>query len=279
MMIEQRDLQIIYTYEKSVARHPGCVSYDGKRFIPHDPAFNYSFYARKCAQYLTFGKQVDQVINGDSVPISHSVLVRPNTPALLQSLGFADLPMLHTYRHLRDELHPKSDANSHWHGLTGEQVKAIPELLETPVIVMESLNGSGAIVCVLDIYDQDRAPIILPFKKSGQGFYQGQEILSNFILSIYGKSGIEQYIQRAIDQQKLLYVDQEKIRGFASLSLLQLLGTFANPAPSIALSSQASQSFYRPTSRQELAEAINDKSLNRVGQDKKSLLREQRKNR
>lgn len=46
-----------------------------------------------------------------------------DTPQILMDVGCDKLPMLYTQQHLKDALHKKSENNSHWHGLTIEQIK------------------------------------------------------------------------------------------------------------------------------------------------------------
>lgn len=55
--------------------------------------------------FESFSKQVDNVLNGKAD--RYNDLFVCHTPKVLTDLGFAQLPMLYTKKHLRDALHEK----------------------------------------------------------------------------------------------------------------------------------------------------------------------------
>lgn len=137
---EMNKREVILTireYENSVAMPEGeRVTYLDPRGGVHlkdgdDKASDYTGHAAKCAEYLRFGDEVDAVTCGE-YPRSSAVKFC-DTPELFVQAGFRPLPMLYTQRHLRDAIRPKSSYDPHRHGLTVEQMKRLPELMDTLV--------------------------------------------------------------------------------------------------------------------------------------------------
>ncbi len=171
----------------------------------------------------TFSEQVDAVLAGkynrfDALKVC-------DTPQILLDAGLQQLPILYTQNHLKDAVHEKSKNNPHWHGLSVEQLKKIPQLLETPAILMDSLNNDGSVVAVLPMRDNDNALIFATIKPNGAGTYEYQLVNSNFMLSIYGKEkGFERYIERAVEENKILYWNKEKSQEIQCAELLMAQG-------------------------------------------------------
>lgn len=222
-------LKIIYIYEQSIEAPES----EWVKKTPHGltPAIDITAglnavesiiqHACSCADYLRFGREVDMCLAG-RLDRYTAVMIRATTPELLRAVGCADLPWLHTQMHLRNELHEKNPSNRSWHGLSKAQLKALPELLERPCVVLDNPANKCGLVCVLDQTDSDGLPIIMPFAPDGHGSYQGEEILTNFVLSVYGREGFSQYLERAAEQQRILYIDVEKTRKLMSCVGLEL---------------------------------------------------------
>lgn len=146
-------------------------------------------YGIQCSEYLDFGYDVDASLSGMLSP--HAVLEpRPNTPYVFRRAGFDNLPFIYTQRHLRNAIAPK-EADNHQHGLTIEQIKALPEKLEEPVVVFDqpnytvngrSFEGKG-VAAVLDMYDPDGVPVIAYFFPNGYGTKTNDNGCSNVIAS------------------------------------------------------------------------------------------------
>lgn len=179
----------------------------------------------------SFAEQVDEVLADTSNP--YNALKVCYTPQLLLDVGCEQLPMLYTQQHLRDALKNKSPQNPHWHGLTAEQIKSIPDLLADPAIIFDSLtphqNSKKSIMVVLDAVDNDNAPLIVSILPKGEGIYNLEMVDSNFITSIYGKDrGFENYINRAIENNSILYWNKTKSQELFMFQGLQLPEAFNN---------------------------------------------------
>lgn len=145
------------------------------------------------------------------------------------------LPVLMTQQHIRDILHPKDVTNSRWHGLTEEQLAAIPEKLQNPVMVIDSMSkdsADGRVLFVTDMLDSDGLPIIAAVQAGGVGWYNMQITPTNMLLSVYGygltkelaafrsKNGLSadrnsqsfgNFVQRAMDSDSILYIGRDSL--------------------------------------------------------------------
>lgn len=165
--------------------------------------------AEKHRDWCRWGIEVNSCIAG-SLLSSTTLMLMKRTPEVLQRCGVGDMPWLHTQRHLLNELHPKSPENTAWHGLSVRQLKMLPELMESPAVILDNPPWTKGIVCVLDETDEDGLPIILPFVPSGHGWYRNRDMPGNFVLSVYGRNDFNTYLAYAAEGDRILYIDKEK---------------------------------------------------------------------
>lgn len=119
-----------------------------------------------------------------------------------------------TQKHIVDCLHEKTYNNDHYHGLSVQELKRLPEALESPVILAESLTKEDSLVAVLDYREQDGNPVIVAVRLNGNAIYELRRVDSNFITSAYGKDNFSEFYQRILDQGKLLYANRERGRSW-----------------------------------------------------------------
>ena len=186
-----------------------------------DKASDYTGHAAKCAEYLRFGDEVDAVTCGE-YPRSSAVKFC-DTPELFVQAGFRPLPMLYTQRHLRDAIRPKSSYDPHRHGLTVEQMKRLPELMEHPVMLCDSPAREDTMLAVLCDVDCDDLPLIMAVRPDGRGYYETGEIETNFILAVYGRTNFPRYFDNLITPDRVVYYDEERGRELNALAKLHLL--------------------------------------------------------
>ena len=167
----------------------------------------------------SFAEQVDDVLNGTAN--RYNDLKVCDTPQILLDVGCEQLPIFYTQRHLNDAIKPKGNKGEsiHYHGLDIEQIKSIPDLLDKPVAIYDSLSRSDSIVVLSSALDKDNCPIIAIIKPEGQAKYNLEIVNSNFLLSVYGHENIENQLERAIKDEKLLFIDKNK-----SQELFRVLG-------------------------------------------------------
>lgn len=131
------------------------------------------------------------------------------TSDILQRAGLKNLPILYTQKHLRDALAPKNQ-KKHTHGLTKAQLLKIPEQLESPVMIMDSISRSDSVVVVTDMLDGDGCPIIAALIPNGTGMLDLQTVDSNFMTSIYGRENFNQFVSSAVHKGALIYANKNK---------------------------------------------------------------------
>ena len=107
-----------------------------------------------------------------------------------------------TQKHIVDCLHEKTYNNDHYHGLSVQELKRLPEALESPVILAESLTKEDSLVAVLDYREQDGNPVIVAVRLNGNAIYELRRVDSNFITSAYGKDNFSEFYQRILDQRE-----------------------------------------------------------------------------
>ncbi len=172
------------------------------------------------ASELTFAEQVDAIVNGTRLNGDIQVCA---TSDILQQVGCRNLPMMYTKLHMADALHEKSESNPHYHGLTAEQMKQLPEQITAPAMIFDSIsnrvNGTSSIIIVLGSMDNDSAPLLMSIKPNGRGKLNADTVDANFITSIYGKEhDFADYIERIVANNSVLYCDQAKMQSlFAQL--------------------------------------------------------------
>ena len=172
----------------------------------------------------SFSEQVDEVLNGTARRYKSDLMVC-NTPEILLKAGCRQLPMMYTRKHLLDAVHNKSKKNPHFHGIAPDLIKRIPELIQSPVMVFDSISekNSDSIVMVLDAFDNDKNPLIMSVKPNGQGVYELKHIEANFITSIYGKDrNFAKYIERVTESNSMIFWDKNKSQELFRVLQLQL---------------------------------------------------------
>lgn len=192
----------IAAYEKSIGRTESMINQASTEQI--------LAYGKKCEAYLDFGRSVDLVLHPlEKAPPRREAVLVCTTPEILREAGLKDLPMHITQKHIVDCLHEKTYNNDHYHGLSVQELKRLPEALESPVILAESLTKDDSLVAVLDYREQDGNPVIVAVRPNGNAMYELRKVDSNFITSMYGKDNFSEFCQRILDQGKLLYANKE----------------------------------------------------------------------
>lgn len=154
-----------------------------------------------------YENEVEQVIDGE-FPFYSAVKVC-DTPEILLDAGCEYLPILITQKHILNSI-SEDEHNHHKHGLSIEQIKKLPEFINEPVIIFDSISRADSIVLVTDDIDKNNNPIIVSIRPNGKGRYELEELDSNFITSVYGKDNFVNYIQRVAEKGKILFIDKLK---------------------------------------------------------------------
>jgi len=122
---------------------------------------------------LPFAAQVDAALNGD-LPANSDLLISTQTPFALRMVGLENRFMLMHRRHVMAANQPKNE-RLHTHGLTAEQIKKLPDILQNPTMIFENAGTQNPdrIVIVSNYLDNDGCPIIAAVKPEGDGRFNG----------------------------------------------------------------------------------------------------------
>lgn len=156
---------------------------------------------------MSFSEQVDASLNRN-LPAYTSLKIC-DTPQILIDIGCQQLPMLYTQGHLRKAVEPM-DSKEHSHGLSVEQIKRLPQLLEKPIMVFDSISKKDSIVVVTSEFDSVGNPVVVSVKPNGHGRYEVEEISSNFVTSVYGRNNFIDFFKRTIESDSVLYINKER---------------------------------------------------------------------
>lgn len=212
-----KEEQVILTYEASIGRMDTVLEHMSEDEI--------RTYAALCQKYLDFGWEVELCM---SERLSQMTAIRVGViPPVLMEAGCEEQDMYITQKHLRNILHSQSQYSSQYHEIDVRQLKQLPELLANPLAVISDAKMPDTVVVVLDAVNKHNEQIIVPMKKNGTAFYQGNKVDANFILSTYGKKNILHYMDKALSEKRVLYLDKKisTSSGQKPLQLRQFLNT------------------------------------------------------
>ena len=148
--------------------------------------------------------EIDKVLDSDILDDTLNAVRICKTPEIYGKIGLdTNLDMMMTKRHIK--------LCNEEHNISKEQFYNLPKLLEEPAIIMKSMSKEKAIVAVFNDVDKNNIPIIAAIEPNGQGTYDFKQIDSNFILSVYGKDNFNNFVNKALNENKLLFTDQKVI--------------------------------------------------------------------
>lgn len=175
-------------------------------------------YSLEVAEGTTLEERIQDALEH---PKEQSHIYIQDTPKSLQEiLGIGDLPMLMTSNHIYSVVKTAEEAkregnfrkNVNYHGLGTERLIRAMEALEDPVLIAKSTTDPESLDLAVftEILDQKNAPVMAAVRIAGKGEIGGTYIDTNFILSAYGKENASNYIKKAMNSGRILYVNQMK---------------------------------------------------------------------
>jgi hypothetical protein len=132
------------------------------------------------------------------------------TPPIYEELGFERLPVMITREHLSNIMRDKNEYNPNWHGLSAAVLNQIPEKLKDPLCIVQSNNPPEDIVSVIEMEDKDGNQIVAPIAQNITINRDRLEIDVNLVKSVYGKDDFEHFLERAVKDDRLLYVNKKR---------------------------------------------------------------------
>ena len=112
---------------------------------------------------LSFKEQIDRIIeNSQKDNAADFLIVRKNTPQILQMIGIPNLPIFMTRKHIITTSQSSGTyAGANYHNLGKHLLYELPKLLESPVLVAESLSRPNSVILLTDKIDAENRPIII----------------------------------------------------------------------------------------------------------------------
>lgn len=161
-----------------------------------------------------FDKTIDKIENfkDETSKFSSSHVYLGMTPPIYQELGFERLPVMITAKHLQNIMaETGKDKNTNYHGFGSDMIKQIPEAIKKPLIVMQSQNSKNSedIIAVIKLKDKENNPIIIPFSPNKKGNFNDIEIDINLAKTIYGKESFDNFLSKAIKENRILYLNEK----------------------------------------------------------------------
>ena len=151
-----------------------------------------------------FSKEFDKTIKNYEYYKNNSVIVG-KMPNLYKKYGFdVKKPMTITPKHLKDVTHEKVKGVKKYHGLTKENIINAVEQLENPALIIKSPLNDNVLIAFTTETDGDNIPIAIYISKSGRAYINAVETETNHILSIYGRDNTVNFINNAIDDNRII---------------------------------------------------------------------------
>ena len=159
---------------------------------------------------MPFKGQVDAALRADLEENRHNALYIRETPNLLAEVGLGDLPLCITAKHVKDITHEEEEGHTKWHGLPVGMVKRIPELLSRPVMILDSRTKDGDVVVVTSEVDAKNRPVVIAIRPNGEAEVDGVGGPANFITSMYGRNDFTGWLDRNIEEDRILYWNKKR---------------------------------------------------------------------
>lgn len=188
-------------------------------------------YGNRCSQYNNYIKEMSLCLNnkmqlGDALKMS-------NTPAIYLKMGFKQLPLLYSQKHLRNSMRSKdrSKSNHHTHGLSERLALKIPELLNDPVLIYNSPANTNRICVVLNGVDMDGYPLFAAIEPNANDLnvHNGKYVESaNVVRTVFGKDNLIAHLEHKVPASEVIYFDKEKSQDLERLSGIQFPSNYSS---------------------------------------------------
>ena len=150
------------------------------------------------------------------------------TPYMLEKLGFEHLLLVATRKHLENIMKPLNSVMrnpyEHPHGLTPDMIIEAVHALEHPICVFQSENKPQRVVAVTEVQDMTEKFIVIPLEPNCNISYKKiPQMYVNLAASIYGHDEIAKVINKSIENNRMLFIDEKRI-GTSLASQIKSLG-------------------------------------------------------
>ena len=179
---------------------------------------NYNFTGNS---NLSFSEQVDNWKNGKIKQNEHLVVFK-ETPKIYQDLGVKNNPITLVANKVDRIYNDNGKQSGEYHGLK-DIIKQLPDALEHPLNIVESVTEPNSIVVVTPLSDNKNNIVIASLKiNKGTGQIEIDNVMknvpSNVMTSAYGKNNYDTWMKNNQDNNKIIYdiddgIKKQRIEG------------------------------------------------------------------
>lgn len=214
-----KDTRVDDSGDQVVAFFPEQIKLTSNKNPSADPDIRYSLSS-------SFAEQVDDVLDGADTNSTHLYVCE--TPEILRQAGLPDLPVLMTAKHLKSITNKAGKSKGNYHDLGRDLVKRLPELLARPAMIMDSNSRPDSVVVVTTAVDKENRPVIAAIKVDGNGYINDVQISANVMTSSYGKDNFQNFLETALQENRLLYWNKKRSQEIFKIPGLQLPDNLEN---------------------------------------------------
>ena len=165
---------------------------------------------------LNLSKRIDNVLK--NINERNPVRLRDYTPQVLVENGVKDLPMYENPSHIRKNILTKEEAQklglatsirNHYHGLGKELYIKIINSLDSPRVIFKNKNNKDYLI-LTTVKDKNNNNIIVPIELETVTDINKLRIYTNRIKSVYGKTNLNNYIKKNINQNEFVKIYEQK---------------------------------------------------------------------
>jgi hypothetical protein len=167
-----------------------------------------------------FNKDVDSIVySDDNAPFDYRNVFMGETPQALLDVGFIQLPMTITSKHIYTIANKEgrfSSPNDHYHELGATRVKELPDMVKEAVATFIEKDNPRRVVIVTSRVDSHGQPIMVAVEYSGQTRYKTPtnevQIYANPVTTALGKKDnwFVTQIEEAVRDGRMLQADKKR---------------------------------------------------------------------
>ena len=166
---------------------------------------------------------------------TNKAIITSTTPANLQKIGLAKLPMTINYKHVGYMLEGqyKNELHREDHIFDIETLSHLPELIEHPIAIIHD-SKPGSVRVLISMKSVNGKNVVIPLSINSQKTLNGNRYDVNNITTTYGKGDIVEELVAAISKDsetdpRLYYVDKENTQRIINASQANLPERFTIP--------------------------------------------------
>lgn len=165
---------------------------------------------------LNLSKRIDNVLK--NINERNPVRLRDYTPQVLVENGVKDLPMYENPSHIRKNILTEQETrklglsvrkNDHYHGLGKKLYVKVINSLDNPRVIFKNKTNKDYLI-LTTLKDKNNNNIIVPIELETVTDINKLRIYTNRIKSVYGKTNLNNYIKKNINQNEFVKIYEQK---------------------------------------------------------------------